>query len=52
MESLALRIIITVASLVNILIDCYNETVINNDGHIHIVAGIYEIIVMISIWFI
>lgn len=52
MESLKLRIILTIAGLISILIDCYQETVINNDGRICIVTDIYKIIVMIAIWLI
>ena len=52
MESLILRIILTAAGFISILIDCYKETVINNDGRIYIITDIYKIIMMITIWFI
>ena len=52
MTSLALRIILTVAGLISMFIDSYNETVLFDDGRIHIVTDIYKLIATIAIWFI
>lgn len=52
MTSLTLRIILTIAGLISMYIDSYNETVINDDGRVYIVTDIYTLIVIIAIWFI
>ena len=52
MESLALRIILTIAGLISILCDCHNETVIQNDSRLHFEFDIYKIIIITAIWFI
>lgn len=52
LKSLTLRIILTVAGLISIFIDSYNETVLFDDGRIHIVTDIYKVVAIIAIWFI
>ena len=52
MVSLALRIILTVAAVIDILIDCYNTTVEWDDGRIHIEINIFTVIFAVVVWFI
>lgn len=52
MTSLALRIVLTVAGLISMFIDSYNDTALSYDGRTHIVVDIYKLIVIIAIWFI
>ena len=52
MTSLTLRIILTIAGLISMYIDSYNETVTNDDGRVYIVTDIYTLIIIIAIWFI
>jgi hypothetical protein len=52
MESLILRILLTIAGIISIIAESYNETIDIDDSRIHISADIYLICIMTGLWFI
>lgn len=52
MESLTLRILLTIAGITSIIIESYNDTVEIDDGRIHFSIDIYLVCIIVGLWFI
>ena len=52
MTHLTLRIGLTIAAIISILVDCHNDTVDHSDGKLYFTFDIFKVGMLVFIWLI